>query len=61
MPLMFVGVHSAQVIARGLAKNRVRIAFPWQTYLLAGFFGILPPRLALYFMRRLPEKPAGDR
>ncbi len=60
MPFMMEADKAAQVIARGLAMNRVRIAFPWQTYLLAGFLGILPPRLALSFMRRLPEKPAGD-
>lgn len=58
MPFMMNADKSAAIIASGLERNRGRIAFPWPTYLFAGFFGLLPAGAALWFLRRFPEKPA---
>lgn len=57
MPFMMDADRAATIIARGLVRNRGRIAFPWPTYLFAGFFGLLPPALTLRFLSRMPEKP----
>jgi len=58
MPFMIDAAHAARIIARGLSANKARIAFPWPTYLIAGFFGILPGWLSVLILSRLPEKPA---
>ena len=58
MPFLMDVDRAAAIIARGLEKNRGRIAFPWQTYLMAGFFGIMPYWLSARLFVKLPEKPA---
>lgn len=58
MPFMMDADRAARLTAEGLAANRARIAFPWQTYLIAGTIGLLPPALALRLLCRLPQKPA---
>lgn len=60
MPFMMDSQKAARIIARGLARNKGRIAFPWQTYGLAGFFGMLPHFVSSFIFSRLPDKPARD-
>ena len=58
MPFIITGETAARVIAKGLQKNRARIAFPWPLYFgiwLLG--GMCPPALLRALMRRLPAKP----
>lgn len=57
MPFLMDVDRAARIIVKGLACDRGRIAFPWPTYLLAGFFGLLPHWLSLKFFSRLPAKP----
>lgn len=60
MPFMMDAEKAARVIAKGLAVNKGRIAFPWQTYFLAGFFGVLPHWLSSSIFTKLPEKPSSE-
>lgn len=57
MPFMVDADQCASAIIRALRKNRGRIAFPWQTYFLAGLVGLLPHWLSLRIFIKLPEKP----
>jgi len=57
MPFMMEADQAADFIARGLEKNKGRIAFPWQTYFIAGFIGILPYWISSGLLKKLPEKP----
>lgn len=57
MPFLMDADRAAALIAKGLEKNIGRIAFPWQTYMLAGFFGLLPQWLSMRLFAGLPEKP----
>jgi len=59
MPFFMSADKAARLIAKGLAKNKARIAFPFSSYFLAGFLGVLPPGFVLRFLCRLPRKPAG--
>jgi hypothetical protein len=52
--------RAAEIIIAGLARNRGRIAFPWQTYAIAGFFGLLPQAAQQRLMTRMPEKPMAE-
>ena len=58
MPLMIPAEKAARIIARGLARNRPRIAFPWPLYAAVTLIGMLPPALIDPLMRRLPAKAA---
>jgi short-subunit dehydrogenase len=58
MPFLMDAPRAAAIIARGLARGRVRIAFPLRTYGFAGFFGLLPPGLCSALLRRFPAKTA---
>lgn len=58
MPYFMPASRAATIIARGLACNRARIAFPWQTFALSGLIGLIPPALSSYLLAKLPEKPA---
>ncbi|HEY0900837.1 MAG TPA: SDR family NAD(P)-dependent oxidoreductase [Micavibrio sp.] len=58
MPFFMPAPRAAAIIARGLAFNRARIAFPWQTFAISGFIGLLPPALSAYLLAKLPPKPA---
>lgn len=57
MPFLMEVDKAATFIANGLEKNKGRIAFPWGTYLLSGFLGMLPHCLSLKIFSKLPEKP----
>lgn len=58
MPFLMSGEKAAAIIARGLAKNRPRIAFPLIMFLPLWWLSCLPPRLTDWFFARLPAKPS---
>lgn len=43
MPFILDTDKAARIIQRGLARNKARIAFPWQTYWIYVIFQALPP------------------
>lgn len=58
MPMMMSPEKAAAIIARGLAKNRSRIAFPLPLYVPLWLLSCLSPRLTDGFFSRLPAKSA---
>ncbi len=56
MPFFMSAEKAAEIIRKGLARDRARIAFPWQTSLLAWTIGMLSPALIDPLLRRLPKK-----
>jgi len=61
MPFLMEAEDAARIIRRGLARNRGRIAFPWQMYAAAWLVQALPPWTTDRFMRGLPAKASDDR
>lgn len=57
MPFLMEADKAALIIARGLAKNQGRIAFPLPTYLGAWFISILPDSIAQKLLGKFPAKP----
>ncbi len=57
MPFLMTAERGAQIIARALARNKGRIAFPWPMYLLSGFIGLLPYTLMQRLLAHAPQKP----
>ena len=45
MPLLMDADKAARIIAKGLERNRGRIAFPWPTYFTVWLLATLPDRL----------------
>ncbi|GGF25190.1 short-chain dehydrogenase [Aliidongia dinghuensis] len=58
MPFLLGAERAAEIMARGLAQGRARIAFPWQTYVLSRLVAALPAPLIDRFVARLPRKGA---
>ena len=56
MPFLMDSDRAARIIAKGLDRNRGRIAFPWPTYALARVLGGMPVPLSDWLTRRLPKK-----
>lgn len=56
MPLLMDADRAARIVARGLARNRARIAFPWRLYALMVLMSALPPGVTDPLFRRLPRK-----
>jgi short-subunit dehydrogenase len=56
MPLLMDTDKAARIIARGLARNRGRISFPFPTYFGAWAAGVLPPWVTDPLLVRLPKK-----
>jgi short-subunit dehydrogenase len=56
MPLLWDADRAARRIARGLARNEARIAFPFPLSWLVWLIGTLPPWSTDWLLRRLPEK-----
>jgi NADP-dependent 3-hydroxy acid dehydrogenase YdfG len=56
MPFLMPADRAAGIIARGIARNRARIAFPFPTYAGAWLLGVLPPGLTDPLLRRAPKK-----
>ena len=48
--------RAAEIIKRGLARDRSRIAFPWPTYFAAWLGIALPERMVDPLIRRMPKK-----
>jgi hypothetical protein len=47
---------AAEIIRKGLERDRPRIAFPWPTALLAWALGMASPTITDPLLRRLPKK-----
>ena len=60
MPFLMDTDRAARIIVKDLAKNKGRIAFPWQTYCMAWFFTMLPDSWVQPLLRKLPEKSSLD-
>ncbi len=58
MPFLMEADKAARIIARGLEKNRARIAFPLALHLPFWWLSCLPPTLTDWFFARLPAKPS---
>ena len=56
MPFFMEADRAANIIAKGLQRNKGRIAFPWPMALMVWFMSCLPDCLAGYLTRSLPEK-----
>ena len=56
MPFLIDAEKAARIIIKGLARNRPRIAFPWQMVAVARFLLLLPERWADPLLRRAPRK-----
>lgn len=58
MPLIMSGERAAGIIARGIEKNRARVAFPLLMYAIVYTLGhLMPPPILRTLLARLPEKP----
>jgi short-subunit dehydrogenase len=56
MPFLMPADKAARIIARGLSRNKARIAFPWQMYSLILLISALPMGLIDRIFSRLPDK-----
>ncbi len=56
MPFLMTGEKAARIIARGLARNRGVIAFPWPLVLLMRLLVCLPQPLSDWVLRHSPKK-----
>jgi short-subunit dehydrogenase len=56
MPLLMETDRAAEIIVRGLARNRGSIAFPWPLHLAAALIGALPASWTDPLFRLLPQK-----
>jgi short-subunit dehydrogenase len=62
MPFLMNAERAAEIMVRGLASGKGRIAFPWPMYALVRLIAALPGPLIDRFVGRLPRKapPAAD-
>lgn len=58
MPFIMNAGKAAKIMARGIAGNKARVAFPLALYAPMWLLGSLPPCLTDWFFARLPAKPA---
>ena len=56
MPFLMEADRAADHIRRGLARNKARIACPWQLAIPLRLLAALPPWLTDPMLRRMPEK-----
>lgn len=56
MPLLMPAERAAEIIKRGLARNRARIAFPRRMYYTTMLVAALPQALLDWVLARLPRK-----
>lgn len=57
MPFLMDTDQAANIIIKGLQRNKGRIWFPLPAYLMTRFFCALPDDLAIKFLAKLPAKP----
>jgi short-subunit dehydrogenase len=60
MPFLMDAEDAAERTLSGIAKGRVRVAYPLPLYLMARLVGGLPPALRHALFNRLPAKQALD-
>jgi len=56
MPFLMSAERAAEIIRKGLAKDRARIAFPWPMAMLAWAIGMMSPAIIDPLLRKLPKK-----
>lgn len=56
MPFLMDADKAAEIMLRGLRRNKAVIAFPWQMYWMVSFLSLLPPALAVRLLSQLPAK-----
>lgn len=56
MPFLMESDKAAQIMKRGLDKNKARIVFPWRLAALVWLLAALSPNLTGGLLRRLPRK-----
>ena len=56
MPFLMSAERAAQIIKRGLARNKARIVFPWRLYMLIKLINFIPSRLINYILINSPGK-----
>lgn len=61
MPFLTASDRAAEIIKKGLARDRARIAFPWPLAALVWLLAALPPSWLDPVVRRFPKKPAARR
>jgi short-subunit dehydrogenase len=55
-PFKISAERAAEIVKRGLLRDRARIAFPWPTYFAAWLGIALPERMVDPLIRRMPKK-----
>lgn len=60
MPLLMDAEEAARRTLDGIARGRVRVAYPWRLYAVARLFGALPPSWLSALMRLFPAKRRKD-
>lgn len=58
MPLIIDAGRAADIMRRGLARNRARIAFPRRFHVMVSLIAALPPSWTDPLFRKLPKKEA---
>jgi short-subunit dehydrogenase len=56
MPFLMTAERAAEIMVRGLARGKARIAFPWPMYALARLMAALPSAVVDLFIGKLPRK-----
>jgi short-subunit dehydrogenase len=56
MPFLMPPDRAAQIMKRGLARNKARIAYPWPMYALVRLIAALPQAVMDPLVARLPKK-----
>ncbi len=56
MPLLMDAEKAAEVVRKGLARDKARIAFPWRLWAAIWLLAALPPGLTDRLLASLPEK-----
>ncbi|MDB5380672.1 MAG: dehydrogenase, partial [Rhodospirillales bacterium] len=59
MPFLMEPEDAAHRTLRGIARDQVRIAYPWPLYAAARLLGMLPPRWIGALVGRFPAKGQG--
>jgi short-subunit dehydrogenase len=58
MPFLMDAEEAARRTLAGIARGKVRVAYPWPTYLGARVLGMMPIAVRAWFFSRLPAKSA---
>jgi len=61
MPFLTASDRAAEIIKKGLARDRARIAFPWPLAAMVWLLAALPPSWVDPVVRRFPKKPGARR